>query len=139
MRPGDREIFDWHPGDAVDAFECILVTHGAAVPDRAFAVAVHALDAHGELITPQSSVWFHSDLLKTHCQYAPGSPTGSSTALSPWTAGVGSRRFRIEAVAWPSGGADIPAVIGLGISAVPDDLRAPRGWQLLTPQPKEGR
>ncbi|MEE1650728.1 hypothetical protein V1260_07970 [Brachybacterium sp. J144] len=118
----------------MNAFECMLVTAGREIPARAFAVAVTAVDSSGERITPESDAWFHSDLLGTDCQYAPASDATTASRLKAWTSASIPDSFLIEAVAWPSGGDDIPVVIALGISAVPEDPGAPRTWQLLHPQ-----
>ena len=136
MKPGDRTSFTWRPDEPVNAFECMLVTAGKAIPTRAFAVAVTASDASGERISPEGSAWFHSDLLDAHCQYAPESEASEASRLKPWTSPTIPDSILIEAVAWPSGGDDIPDVIALGISPVTEETGtgAPRTWQILHPQ-----
>ena len=134
MRPGDRAKFDWHPDQPVDAFECILVTNGESVPDRGFAVTIEAHDADGALVPPTTQNWLFSDALGTHFQYAPGTTHSAASRLASWNGSAIPQKFHIEAVAWPSGGSNIPDTIALGVSAVPADPTAARTWQLLTPQ-----
>ena len=134
MKPGDRIGFTWQPEEPVEEFECMIVTNHEAITSRAFAVAVTATDAIGEPVPPSEGPWFFSDLLGTYCQYAPESEPSSASRLQPWTGTAIADTFRIEAVAWPSGGADIPEIIALGVSPVPDESTTPRTWKLLHPQ-----
>lgn len=134
MKPGDRIAFTWQPEEPVQAFECMLITNREALTDRAFAVAVTALDAAGDHIPPQEGAWFHSDLLGTHFQYTPESGPSTAARLQPWTGTAIAQRFQFEAVAWPSGGDSLPEVVALGVSPVPPFAAATRTWQLIRPQ-----
>ncbi|MGP9707006.1 hypothetical protein [Brachybacterium sp. AOP24-D1-21] len=134
MKPGDRIAFTWQPEEPVEAFECMLVTNRKSLTDRAFAVAVTAFDAAGDRVLPREGAWFHSDLLGTHCQYTRETEPFSAARLQPWTGTAIAQVFQIEAVAWPSGGDDIPEIIALGVSAVPPAATTARNWQLVHPQ-----
>lgn len=130
MRSQDRVTFSWRPESPITSFACAVVTNQDAVPRRAYAVTVSAVDADGEHVEPLGDEWTYSSGLRANYRYTPASPDAGTAMLKPWRSDVYLQRVEITVVAWLPDDAS-PDIVAAAFAPLSDTDDGGRSWSIV--------
>lgn len=130
MRSQDRVTFSWRPELPVTSFVCAVVTNQDALPRRAYAVAVSAVDADGEHVEPLGDDWTYSSGLRSNYRYTSASPEAGTAMLRPWRSDVYLQSVEITVIAWLRDD-ESPDVVASAFSPLSDTDDDGRSWSIV--------
>lgn len=122
--------FSWRPESPVTSFVCAVITDQTALPRRAYAVAVSAMDADGESVSPLGSNWPYSSSLKSHYRYTPAASDAGTAMLEPWRSEIYLESVEITVVAWLRD-EESPDIVAAAFAPLPDTNDAGRSWTIV--------
>lgn len=132
MRHPERASFSWRPSEAIQSFECAVVTDARENDARAYAVTVSVLDGAGDEITPEHGSWLYSSSLERFFQYSPETTDDPTLRLEGWIGETYVDSVHVEVLAWEKS-RELPQILAMAFSPAPRSSAATQHWTVLGP------